>query len=107
MGWRWRKTFSRGPFGTTVSKRGIGWSWGIPGLRYGVSPSGRRYVTVGIPGTGLSWIKHLGGGSPAPLPPAPPSAPRAGPAPPAVPSGTGAPPPPAPGPWWKQKGLTD
>ena len=59
MAWRWRKVFGRGPLRTTVSKKGVGFSFGIPGLRYGVSPDGRRYVSVGIPGTGLYWIKYL------------------------------------------------
>jgi len=57
--WRFRKVFGRGPFRWTLSKRGIGWSWGIPGLRYGVSPSGQRYISFSIPGTGLYWIKYL------------------------------------------------
>jgi hypothetical protein len=38
----------------------MGWSWGIPGFRYGISPNGQRYISVGIPGTGLYWIKYLG-----------------------------------------------
>ena len=59
MGWVFRKSFGRGPFRWTLSKRGVGWSVGIPGLRYGVSPSGQRYVSVGIPNTGLYWIKHF------------------------------------------------
>lgn len=34
-------------------------SWGIPGFRFGVSPSGRKYFSIGIPGTGLYFIKYL------------------------------------------------
>lgn len=34
-------------------------SWGVPGLRFGVSPSGRKYISFGIPGTGLYFIKYL------------------------------------------------
>lgn len=34
-------------------------SWGIPGFRFGVSPSGRKYFSLGIPGTGLYFIKYL------------------------------------------------
>ncbi|MHB1036745.1 MAG: DUF4236 domain-containing protein [Pirellulales bacterium] len=60
MGWRWRKVFSRGPFRANVSGSGVGWSFGIPGLRYGRSPSGRAYISVGFPGLGLYWIKYLG-----------------------------------------------
>jgi hypothetical protein len=101
--WRFRKVFGRGPFRWTLSKRGIGWSWGIPGLRYGVSPSGQRYISFSIPGTGLYWIKYLKqkpGSSPPPavLSPAPPPAPPGNPpSPPATPARKA--------PWWKQKGL--
>lgn len=62
MGWRWRKSFGRGPLRINLSKRGIGWSLGIPGLRVGRSPSGRKYVSQSIPGTGLYWTKYFGGG---------------------------------------------
>lgn len=37
------------------SKSGIGTSFGVRGARYSVSPTGRRTVSAGIPGTGLSW----------------------------------------------------
>ena len=90
MGWVFRKTIGRGPFRWTLSKRGVGWSVGIPGLRYGVSPSGQRYISVGIPNTGLYWIKHLG----KPMPAAPPTAQPGQPATPPAPSQI---------PWWKQK----
>lgn len=42
MGWRFRKVFSSGPFRWTWTKKGVGWSIGVPGLRYGVSPNGSR-----------------------------------------------------------------
>lgn len=54
-----RKIFNFGPFRTSVSKSGVGFSWGLPGLRFGVSPNGRKYISVGIPGTGLYMIKYL------------------------------------------------
>ena len=54
-----RKLFNFGPFRTSVSKSGVGFSWGLPGLRFGVSPNGRKYISVGIPGTGLYMIKYL------------------------------------------------
>ena len=54
-----RKIFNFGPFRTSVSKSGVGFSWGLPGLRFGVSPNGRKYLSVGIPGTGLYMIKYL------------------------------------------------
>src|SRR5690348_5493402 len=59
MGWRWRKSYRAGPISTTISKHGFGWSVGMRGLRYGVSATGRHYVTIGIPGTGLYWTKYL------------------------------------------------
>lgn len=37
------------------SKSGIGTSFGVRGARYSISPTGRRTVSAGIPGTGLSW----------------------------------------------------
>lgn len=59
MAWRFRKVFSSGPLRLTLSRPGVGWSWGVPGLRYGVSANGRRYVSIGFPGLGLYWIKYL------------------------------------------------
>ena len=59
MGWRLRKVFRSGPFRWTWSKRGVGWSCGIPGFRYGISPSGQRYISIGIPGTGVYFIKYF------------------------------------------------
>lgn len=59
MSWIFRKVFRLGPFRTTLSKGGVGVSWGIPGFRFGVSPSGRKYFSIGIPGTGLYFIKYL------------------------------------------------
>src|SRR3989442_10179228 len=60
MSWRWRKTIRTGPFRINITKRGVGYSVGIPGLRYGRSPQGRKYVSQSIPGTGLYRIKYLG-----------------------------------------------
>ena len=59
MSWIFRKVFRLGPFSTTLSKGGVGVSWGIPGFRFGVSSSGRKYFSIGIPGTGLYFIKYL------------------------------------------------
>lgn len=58
MAWRWRKTKSYGPIRTTVSKKGLGTSFGFLGFRFGVSPNGKRYWSFGIPGTGLYYIKY-------------------------------------------------
>jgi hypothetical protein len=103
MGWRFRKTFGRGPFRWTLSKRGIGWSWGVPGLRYGISPSGQRYISAGIPGTGLYYIKYfpIHQQPPRPTVQSHPVLPQ---------TKQGLPPPQQPPlqnqlPWWKQKGL--
>lgn len=60
MGWRFRKSFKMGPLRWSLSKRGIGTSWGIPGFRVGQSPDGRRYVSLGIPGTGFYYIRYFG-----------------------------------------------
>lgn len=66
MGWRFRKIFQYGPFRWTLSKRGIGTSWGIAGFRIGISPSGDRYISLGLPGTGLYFIRYFRGSSPQP-----------------------------------------
>ncbi len=49
-----------------ISKRGIGASAGVTGARVGIDSRGRRYSSVGIPGTGLSWRKVTGVGSNSP-----------------------------------------
>jgi hypothetical protein len=58
MAWRWRKSKNFGPFRSTVSKKGLGTSFGFLGFRIGVSPTGRKYWSFGIPGTGLYYIKY-------------------------------------------------
>jgi hypothetical protein len=60
MSWRFRRNIGFGPFRTTMTKSGLGYSIGIPGLRFGISPSGDKYISMGIPGTGIYWIKYLG-----------------------------------------------
>lgn len=59
MSWIFRKIFRLGPIRTTLSKGGIGMSWGIPGCRAGVTANGRKYITLGIPGTGFYFTKYL------------------------------------------------
>src|SRR5216117_2830786 len=59
MGFRFRRLFRKEPFHLTLSKSGIGWSVGFPGVRYGVGGNGRRYISIGIPGTGFYWFKYL------------------------------------------------
>ena len=60
MSWRWRRSMRSGPFRITFSKKGIGYSVGIPGLRVGRSPTGKKFMSQGIPGTGLYRIKYFG-----------------------------------------------
>lgn len=59
MGWRFRKSFGRGPFRVNFGKSGAGFSWGIPGFRVGRSADGRGYVSLGIPGTGVSYFRYF------------------------------------------------
>jgi hypothetical protein len=61
MGWRWRRSENFGPFRVNASRSGIGTSWGVPGFRIGKNAHGHRYIVLGLPGTGLSWMKYLGG----------------------------------------------
>lgn len=61
MGLRYRKRIKLGKFlNLNVSKSGIGWSAGRPGMRIGKSSRGTSYTSVGIPGTGISWWKSFG-----------------------------------------------
>lgn len=57
MGWSFRKSFSFGPLRVNLSKSGVGFSFGMPGLRAGMSSTGRKYVSAGIPGTGVRYYK--------------------------------------------------
>ena len=67
MGWRFRKTFSFGGIRWTTTKKGLGYRVSLPSfrwLRFGVSPDGRRYISLGVPGTGLYWVRYFGQGKP-------------------------------------------
>src|SRR5437870_4131412 len=59
MGWRFRHVFSAGLMRFTLSRAGVGSSFGLPGLRYGISATGRHYISLGFPGLGLYWMKYL------------------------------------------------
>jgi hypothetical protein len=48
-----------------ISRTGIGYSWGFPGFRVGVAADGRRYLSIGIPGTGLYFYKYFRRSQPA------------------------------------------
>lgn len=45
-----------------LSKSGIGLSAGVPGLRAGIDAKGRKYMSTGLPGTGLSARKYFNHG---------------------------------------------
>lgn len=62
MGFSYRKSVKVGPFRINLSNRGVGYSVGVRGFRTGVSASGRRYTTVSLPGTGLSYRENGGKG---------------------------------------------
>lgn len=55
MGFLFRKSIGRGPFRINLSKRGVGFSVGVRGLRIGRSATGRDTVRASIPGTGVGW----------------------------------------------------
>lgn len=60
MSWRWRRVINLGGgIRTNMSRAGIGWSWGIPGFRIGKGANGSTWISVGLPGTGLYFIKRL------------------------------------------------
>jgi hypothetical protein len=115
MGWSYRKRLRFGPMRINLSRSGIGTSWGVPGFRITRSSTGRRYLTLSLPGTGLSWRKTLGrlGRSTRPrhvavlIPPAPTPITQPSPGPPSPPAPGGALGPPLVNgmPWWKQAGI--
>jgi tetratricopeptide (TPR) repeat protein len=62
MGLRYQKRIKLGKLlQFNISKTGVGLSVGIPGLRFSTGPRDTRF-TFGLPGTGLSYTKHLGSG---------------------------------------------
>ena len=97
MGWHVRRILRTGPVRWNLSRSGVGWSIGVPGLRYGVSALGHRYISIGLPGTGVYWTRYFGAqphGLTPPLAGQPPSTQQAQSAAPPVVSSQ---------PWWKQK----
>lgn len=61
MGVRFRKSINLGGgFRINFSKSGIGYSWGVKGLRMTKTAKGRSRTTVSIPGTGLSYVHESG-----------------------------------------------
>ncbi len=60
MAWRWYKKLRLfAGLNASLSNNGAGWSWGFGFIRFGVSPSQRRWVSFAIPGTGLRYFKYL------------------------------------------------
>jgi hypothetical protein len=60
MGWSFHRSLNMGGLRLNFSKSGVGASMGVRGLRYGISPNGRRYVRCGM--DGIYYQKTLGGG---------------------------------------------
>lgn len=61
MGFRLRKSINLGGgFKINLSKSGIGYSFGIPGMRFTQMANGRQRTTYSIPGTGLSYVEENG-----------------------------------------------
>ena len=62
MGLRFRKSIKLGGGAKlNIGKKSVGMSVGGKGARYSVNSSGRRTKSVGIPGTGLSYVSTSGG----------------------------------------------
>jgi hypothetical protein len=57
MGWSFRKSIRIGPVLVNLSRRGVGGSLGVKGLRTGIDARGRRYTRTTIPGIGLSHTR--------------------------------------------------
>lgn len=57
---RFRRSKNIGPARLTLSKQGVGVSYGFGIIRIGRSPDGRKYITIRLPGTGLSYTIFVG-----------------------------------------------
>lgn len=62
MGLRFRKSIRLGNARINLSKSGVGYSYGVKGLRKGVGPTGRTRTTASIPGAGISHVSEGKGG---------------------------------------------
>lgn len=60
MGFRFRKSFNMGGFRINISKSGIGYSYGVKGVRFTKTAKGTSRTTLSIPGTGLSYVSESG-----------------------------------------------
>lgn len=60
MSWRLRKSLGLGGGAkSTITPNGLGMSWGLGGIRLGISPTGACWISVSIPGTGVSYLKYI------------------------------------------------
>jgi hypothetical protein len=59
MPWRFRRIVRAGPMRGWISRSGLGFSFGFPGFRIGVAADGKRYYSIGIPGTGLYFFSSV------------------------------------------------
>lgn len=57
MAFRFRKSINLGGFRINLSKSGIGYSFGVKGLRFTHKAGGGSRTTIGIPNTGISYVK--------------------------------------------------
>ena len=54
MSWSFRRSIRLpGGMRINVSRRGLGYSWGVPGVHFGQDASGRNYQAYSAPGTGI------------------------------------------------------
>lgn len=64
MGTRFRKSVKIAPgVRATIGKKGASVSVGTKGARHTISTTGRKTTTVGIPGTGVSYVSTSSSGS--------------------------------------------
>lgn len=61
MGFRFQRRIRIGrALRLNLSKSGIGASVGRPGVRFGIDAARRKYFSIGIPGSGLSYREFFG-----------------------------------------------
>jgi len=61
VGFRFQRRIQIAPgLRLNLSKSGMGIGIGRNGLRLGIDSKGRKYFSVGLPGTGLSYRKFFG-----------------------------------------------
>lgn len=64
MGFRFRKSINLGVARVNISKKGVGGSIGVKGARITKTADGKTRRTVGIPGTGISYVTESSGKKP-------------------------------------------